>query len=108
MILVGILAFMKIKRFRDFNLRGYRKLEVEKMDEIHLSHFNERILKKVLNNSGFEVITTTIEFHDTFMRNPGPIQIVRHVMLFFSKIIKFVTGINTYNSFGIIAKKMSF
>lgn len=104
MILAGVFSMIGLKRFKDFTAGGFRKLEIGVLDEIHLSHFSEKNLKTVLKDKGFEILETTIEFHDTFMRNPGPIQIIRHLMLATSVILKTFLRINTYNSFGIIAK----
>lgn len=104
MLLAGLFSFLGLKRFRDFTYNGFRKLEIGVLDEIHLSHFTEKNLTKVLKSKNFEILETTIEFHDTFMRNPGPIQIVRHTMLFISILIKTIFRVNTYNSFGVIAR----
>lgn len=104
LLLAGLFSLMGFKRFKDFTLKGFRKLEIGILDEIHLSHFSEKNLTKVLKNKNFEILETTIEFHDTFMRNPGPIQIVRHIMLITSVLIKTLFRINTYNSFGVIAR----
>ncbi len=104
LLLAGLFSLIGLKRFNDFTLKGFRKLEIGVLDEIHLSHFSEKNLTKVLKNKNFEILETTIEFHDTFMRNPGPIQIIRHIMLIASVLIKTLFRINTYNSFGVIAR----
>lgn len=104
MILAGLFSKIGLKRFKDFDAKGFRKIEIGKLDEIHLSHFSEKNLKTILNEKGFEVLCSTIEFHDTFMRKKGPIQLVRYLMLSVATIIKRILGINIYNSFGIFAR----
>lgn len=104
MVLAGLFSRLGVKRFRNFTSQGFRKLEIGVLDEIHLSHFNETNLCTVLEKKGYEVLATTIEFHDLFMQKKGPIQIVRHCVHVFSIAIKAIFQINTYNSFGVIAR----
>lgn len=104
MVLAGCFSRIRLRRFKDFNHKGYRKIEIGKLDEIHLSHFSESNLNSILTQKGFEILSNTIEFHDTFMRKKGPIQIVRYLMLFVATVLKKLFKINIYNSFGIIAK----
>jgi len=104
MILAGLFSRVGVKRFQNFTSQGFRKLELGKLDEIHLSHFTEKNLCTVLEKKGIEVLATTIEFHDLFMQKNGPIQIVRHIMHGISIVLKKLFKLNTYNSFGVIAR----
>ncbi len=88
MILAGLFSRLGLQRFKDFTSQGYRKLEIDVLDEIHLSHFSDKSVCKVLESKGFEILKTTIEFHDPYMQKGGAVQIVRHGVRLFSQIVK--------------------
>lgn len=103
-VLPGLLSRFNIKKFKRFSLRGFRKIDMD-LEEIHLSHFSEKTLRTFFKASGFSITGSGMDFTDPYCFSKGLIQIPRHLLYFASRLLYAVTGINTYNSLWIIAKK---
>lgn len=102
-LLPRLLGLIGLKKFRGFGPAGLPKIDLERMNEIHLSHFSEKCLIKFLTENGYKILKNSIEFSDPYMFKSGPVQIIRHLIYFFSAATKKLLGKNMYNCLWIAA-----
>ncbi len=105
MLLPGLLSVTGKKKYRSFSLNGHRKIDYTAMEEIHLSHFSEPVLRNILKSKGFNIIESNIDFIDPLMFSKGSVQCMRHAIYYGTKIINALFKINMYNCFWITARK---
>lgn len=105
MITPAILSLIGRKKYKQFSLMGFRKIDFNTMEEIHLSHFSEPVLKRALHKKGFEIVANNIDFIDPLIYGKWPIQIIRHAIFAIAIMVRFVLKINIYNCLWIAAKK---
>jgi 2-polyprenyl-3-methyl-5-hydroxy-6-metoxy-1,4-benzoquinol methylase len=103
-LLPALLSLIGIKKYRSFSHKGFRRIGMG-LEEIHLSHFSEPALRRFLKSEGFSMAGSGMDFIDPFTHRKGAIQIPRHALYYASRAIYALTGINTYNSLWIAAKK---
>jgi SAM-dependent methyltransferase len=103
-LLPGLLSRLGIQKFKKFSYRGFRRIDMD-LEEIHLSHFSEKTLRRFFVSAGYSIAKSGIDFIDPYCFSKGLIQIPRHLLYFASRLLYAVTGINTYNSLWIVAKK---
>jgi hypothetical protein len=107
MVLPGILSRLGVGKFkRLFNHGGYRKIDLDTMTEIHLSHFSLPRLKNYLRLSGFEVVGGGVDFLDPFTFKRGLVQIVRHCLFALAWFIALLSGVNVYSGLWIAARRV--
>jgi SAM-dependent methyltransferase len=105
MIAPAILSLLGRKKYKAFSLKGFRKIDFDSMEEIHLSHFSESTLKNAIKQKGFEIVSSNIDFIDPLIYSKWPVQIIRHVVFSIAYLIRLVLKINIYNCLWIAAKK---
>ena len=105
MIAPAILSILGKKKYNGFSLKGFRKIDFDSMEEIHLSHFSESTLKKVLKQKGFEIVSSNIDFIDPLIYSKWPVQIVRHIIFSLAYLIRLAFKANIYNCLWIAARK---
>ena len=104
-VLPGLLSWLGFKKFKEFSYNGFRKLDLEIMKELHVSHFSERILKKYLKSIGFNILGSKIDFKDHFMFRKGLMRVIRYLIYFKAYIFRAVFRVNIYGAFWIMAEK---
>ncbi len=105
MVAPAILSLLGKKRFKPFSLKGFRKIDFDTMEEIHLSHFSEPILKKAFRQKEFELVSSNIDFIDPLIYSKWPVQIIRHIIFGFAHIIRAFFKINIYNCLWVVVRK---
>lgn len=105
MIIPAMLKLIGRKKYKDFSIKGFRKIDFDSMNEIHLSHFSEQSLKKVLSKKGFKIVASNIDFIDPLIYSKWPVQIIRHIIFTIAVIIRLISRKNIYNCFWVAAKK---
>jgi 2-polyprenyl-3-methyl-5-hydroxy-6-metoxy-1,4-benzoquinol methylase len=103
-LLPGLLSMLGSRKFKGFSTNGFRKIAMD-LEEIHLSHFSEPVLKDHLARNSFSIAGCGIDFIDPFMFKKGPVQIIRHLLFAGATVLRAITGINMYNCFWCVAKK---
>ncbi len=75
------------------------------MNEIHLSHFSEPVLKRYLRGLGMRIVGSGVDFLDPYTFSPGVIQIPRHVLYIAALAVRALLRVNIYNGMWIAARK---
>ena len=98
-----ILTKMKVGKFSNLGKMGFKKIKLDgSMDEIHLSHFTEEVLKKLLKDNGFKLVNTCL---DPYYSSVGKKRIKDEIYYQFCLIIKKIFKINIYECIWIVGKK---
>jgi 2-polyprenyl-3-methyl-5-hydroxy-6-metoxy-1,4-benzoquinol methylase len=105
MVLPALLSAAGLPKFRAFRHGGHRKIDLNSMREIHLSHFSDKVLRTYLEGIGLELVDSGIEFLDPFTFTRGVLQVPRYITFGIAWAIRILTGANIYNSFWIAARK---
>jgi len=105
-ILPGLFSAAGIKKFRPFSIRGLRKIDCSAMNEIHVSHFSEKIIRRCLEKRGMKILGCGVDFLDPYSFKSGLVQIPRHILYYASLLIRLITRMNIYNGLWIAARKM--
>ncbi len=104
-LLPALFSALGFNKFRSFHRCGFRKIDFSELDELHLSHFSEPILKNYLKNNGFTIIDSNMDPIDAFMFRRGLLQYLRWFIYALSYGFRFLTRLNTYNSLWVVAKR---
>lgn len=104
LLLPRLFGMLGVARFKPFVRRGLRKIDLESMWEVHLSHFSEPALRHGLERCGYDVVGSGVEFHDAFMFSKGLPQVSRHILYGLAVVLKRLTGLNIYNCMWVAAR----
>jgi len=104
-VLPRLLSLLGIAKFKAFGKKGLRRIDLESMNEIHLSHFSEPVLKRYLRGLGMRIVGSGVDFLDPYTFSPGVIQIPRHVLYIAALAVRALLRVNIYNGMWIAARK---
>lgn len=94
-----------VARFRPYAEMGFRKIDLNEVDEVHLSHFTPSVLQRALRERGFAVVAKGCEFADPLLFGGPGAQAARHLAYGFATILERASGMNLYNAFYVVARK---
>lgn len=99
----GLLRKLGLKEQRDTGKWGLPRLTLDgSLDEIHVSHFTPRVLQRFLEASGFSVIENSL---DPYYVAVGPAKVKEALYYAFCRLVRFLTGINIYDTIWVVARK---
>lgn len=98
-----ILALLGSGKFRRFGKLGLPKLVLDgSMNEIHLSHFTDRTLRRWLEGKGLRILEDSL---DPYFPSSGVMRLVHEVAFCFFRGIQKITRKNLYDTIWIVAQR---
>ena len=98
-----LLRNLRITRFSDVGHLGLPKITLnESLSEIHLSHFTAEVLKRFLENSGFEVVENSL---DPYYVAKGFGLMVQQCYYFVGLSVMWAFKVNIYDTIWMVGKK---
>jgi 2-polyprenyl-3-methyl-5-hydroxy-6-metoxy-1,4-benzoquinol methylase len=98
-----LFKMLKWGRFAHYNTLGLPRLTLnEATEEVHLSHFTEKTLKRLLHDRGFVVERASL---DPFFVARGPRLLKQNILYGFYAAVHAVTGVNLYETLWVSARK---
>lgn len=102
-VVPSVLGKLGVRRFRPFSRRGFRRLDLAEVSEVHVSHFSERILRRGLHEHGFRTIASGVDYHDALMFSSGLRRLAREFIVWCAAGVWALTRLNIYNCLWVIA-----
>lgn len=100
-----ILASLKFPKYQAFRGNGFNKIDFDKAQEIHLSHFSEHSLKTFFTMQNIRCLNYGIDFLDPFQFGNFAFQSIRYSLFAMAHIVKIVTGKGMYNCSWYLLKR---
>ncbi len=98
-----LLRRLGFRRFRETGRLGLRKISLDgSLDEIHLSHFTPFVLKRLLEDSGFRVVESSL---DPYYVACGVKLLRCRCCYAFAALVQLVLGRNIYETIWMVGEK---
>jgi SAM-dependent methyltransferase len=98
------LKLLGVRRYREATRSGLQRIQLDgSMAEIHLSHFTPRVLRFLLESSGFKVVRESIDPY--YVPCGGLAGIKQDLRYLTNRAIHGLSGVNTYDTIWMVAQK---
>src|SRR4029077_5425962 len=102
-VLRRILVRGNLKKPGDRGMLGLPRIRLDgSIGEIHLSHFTPKVLRHLMNSTGFSILTSTL---DPYYITSGLARVRSDLYYMFCLCLRGLFGINVYDAILVIARK---